>query len=764
MIKTNLTQKFSALLVAALVFFTSSSVQAQTPIWGAEMGTGGTGYTYGTFSHGGFNNIPVGSALSDTSWNAVSIKMTDPTGATTVSGGNAFWERLGPPPADTSGGSYAGGGTASNSPGAATGLAIFDSDKLDNGGSTTSGTPGTGAAPSGQTYIGANNGASPPEGFHRGELISPKIDLLGQVGNGLVIKFWHLYTPLNVTSFSVGLSIDNGVTWTDQEISIPTGSNHTVTGGTFLEFSFSDLVTPDPFLPLTDCRIRFSFEGSYYFYMIDEVSITSQPLVNLAFAAPISGGNILQQATAMQVSNSRYTPSNQVDMSQFLYGSRISNSGSQNVLNRDVSISIEKLDSVGSSCVIYQDTIIADTIFANDPGTVTPSDTFTAANFVNGFTAATLSDGQAGYRATYTINGSGVSPTNGTVTRDFSITDNYWSRAQLTVGGFPYASTPVLIATTPGNNLNNFIWGSVFYAASDDVLDSVALQYYVANAYVGSGSQGLKINVYEWNDVTTVDSRIDDEATLSNAELNLVGDGLINLTGISGGQTYQDTIVAVREFPLGVNPLVLTAGKRYLVAYAQGKDFGGVAFTGNTGIYFAGDETLDYSYNMLADAANGWNNPAATTITFYPNNVWPGVLYSDEQGASSGNGWGNNGFGGDLVPSLGLVMSPKTVNASLCSPPVMTSVTEVEETVAGELMVYPNPTSTAINVEVNFEKEVANISYRLTDVMGKVISTANSANVLSEVKTFDLQSAPAGVYFISIQSDNNIMTKRFIKK
>lgn len=788
MIKANLTQKLSALLVAALAF-ASSPVQAQTPIWGAATGSGGAGYAEGTFStaFATANADPYSSAnLSATQWTAYSIWQCDAQTLPMVQSANdsAYWNRLqapydttghGPELPDPQNITVALPGWPSGSPGAANGLAIFDSDYLNSSG-----------AYNGEHSSDLNDPTSC--NTHKGELISPPIDLSASFGQNISINFYTLF--ISGTFFSppneltVSFSYDDGVTWHVTTPNIfnlvtdPVPGYPAAFGGGQPAFQGGSPTIPlpdvwagyDPFAghDNTKCRIKFSCEQRYYFVFIDEVSLISQPDVDFYFASPNSSvdAGILDQPAAMQPSNARYTPSNQVDMSQFLFGARVANDGAQTVTNVPVTITVNKNDSTNSSCVIYQDSVVADSVFGNDPGRLTPSDTFKAAQFVGTFDPTTLTDGYADYVVTYEIKTpTGIvdfNPNNNTINRSFSITDNYWSKVKLT-NGFPTANAPVLIATSASGTLDNFIWGSVFYAASNDVLDSVALQYYVASGYSGSGAQGLKVNVYEWNDILTgtEDHRINNEATLAHPELTLIGDGLLNLTGLTAGQSYDQAVVAVREFPLGVNPINLVAGKRYLIAFAEGVDFGGNAFSDVTGVWFGGDNQMDYSYNMLADADFDLYD-AAGDFDYYPNNTWPGVLYYSEQGGST-NGWGNNGFGGDLIPSLGLIMSAKTVNASLCTP-LVTSVTDVENAVAGELMIYPNPTSTAINVEVNFEKEVANVDYRLTDVMGKVIATANSANVLSEVKTFDLQAAPAGVYFISIQSGKDIMTKRFIKK
>ncbi|MCP4438033.1 MAG: T9SS type A sorting domain-containing protein [Aureispira sp.] len=777
MIKANLTQKLSALLVVALAAFASSPVQAQTPIWGAATGSGGAGYADGTMStaFSSANADPYSNTqLSATQWTTYSLwqcAAANPVVAE-MTNDSAHWKRLQAPYDTTSHGPVISNpvgatsfstGWPSGSPGSADGVAVFDSDYLH--------------------ATGAYNGNNGPFGgdpthtctTHKGELISPRIDLSAEynattgVGTNLSLEFYVLHRFFSVPELSVSFSYDDGATWHASADILSAASTAApgypsfptpFLGGTKILIPFPTAWNGyDVFAghDNTKCRIKFTCEARYYYAFIDEVSIISQPDVDYAIAGGTSSAvsSYFEMASAMQVSNSRYTPSNQVDMSQFLYGARTSNKGAITGYDVPVYFSIEKFDSTGSNCVIYQDTLLVDTLAANEVGRTSNFDSISPSKFVNNFSFATLSDGYSDYVCTYDVfaPANDFDPTNNMITREFSITDDYWSKARLNTNGDPYANAPMLLNRP---SFNDFEMGSVFYAASNDVIDSVKVQYYVPGGYAGTGSQGLKVYIYEWTDGGGASGVLDgDIANVANPnpELVIVGDGLLNITGITAGQSYQTATIDVDPFPVGTGGVSLTAGKRYLITMAEGVNHGGSAFDSGTGFWFAADEGLDYFMNVFAGGTSAGG--------FRSNNVWFQPFYVDEPGGT-GNGWSTPGINGNFVPSIGVMMAPKTVNASLCAP--ITSVGEVENVVAGELMVYPNPTSSAINVEVNFEKEVENISYRLTDVMGKVISTANSANVLSEVKTFDIQSAPAGVYFITIQSDNNTMTKRFIKE
>ncbi|MCP4442379.1 MAG: T9SS type A sorting domain-containing protein [Aureispira sp.] len=775
MIKIN--QKRELLLLSILMLWTSFSIQAQTPIWGAA--TSGTASPVGVAE--GTLSTPFATAnahpyninqLSATQWTSYSIHQCDASPASQIQTSNdsAHWKRLqapfdttghGPDIADPLNQTNFSTGWPSSSPGAADGLAVFDSDYLHSSGAYNG---NQGNFSSAQTCFD-----------HQGELISPRIDLSAarQSGTNLSLEFYVLHRFFAGATFTVSFSYDDGATWhvTQDILTIANtdAAGYPGTGQTNAPFKGGKKVL----VPLagvwagydqffhndTQCRIKFTCAARYYYAFVDEVSILSQPDMDLTFAGPDPDGSILDQATALQVSNARYTPSNQVALGQFLFGARIANRGALMAQNVPVYLSVSDIGPTGVSCLFYKDTIVVDTVFGNDLGRLSETDTFKQANIASGFNLSDLNARTTDYICTYEIQdpGNDFDLSNNTITRIFSITENYWSKVRRTIGGDPYANTPVLIQAT--NPLDNFEWGSIFYVANTDVLDSVKFQYYVSGSYVGGGGQGIKVYVYEWTDVNG-DGRLESSSTYNNPELLLKGDGLVSLTGLTAGMNYQGAAVQVNTFP-GGGPITLQAGKRYLITLAEGKDHGGVSFSNTTGVLFGGDSGMDYSYNMFADADFDLYSTGGD-IDHYPNNTWPGVLYVEEQGGAS-NGWSNNGFGGDLVPSIGLVMSPKNVSASLCGLAVE-EIEDAEKTNAGELTVYPNPTNNNINIEVNFEKEVEKLNYLLTDMVGRVLYSEESNNVLTEVKTFDLNNAPAGVYFIVIRSNNGTMTKRFIKQ
>ena len=191
-----------------------------TIIWGAGAATGS--------ADGEFQNAFSTGVLSSTQWSAISISQNGGT----VTPGSAYWVR------NTSGigqGSFFGTIPPMASPTRSNGVALFDSDELDNAGGGI-GALGTGTSPS----------------PHVGELISPSIDLSGYSDSALALNFYLMWRNFNISELSASMSVDGGTTWNTQSI-----FNLNPVQSTTTQIS---LIFPNVTLGvanLTNCKIKF---------------------------------------------------------------------------------------------------------------------------------------------------------------------------------------------------------------------------------------------------------------------------------------------------------------------------------------------------------------------------------------------------------------------------------------------------------------------------------------------------------------------------
>ncbi|MEI7803122.1 MAG: T9SS type A sorting domain-containing protein, partial [Bacteroidota bacterium] len=81
-----------------------------------------------------------------------------------------------------------------------------------------------------------------------------------------------------------------------------------------------------------------------------------------------------------------------------------------------------------------------------------------------------------------------------------------------------------------------------------------------------------------------------------------------------------------------------------------------------------------------------------------------------------------------------------------------------------QLSIYPNPTTDELNVLFSLNK-AQNVSFQITDVMGRIVSTTSFKNLAPTNQNIQLPVADlaTGVYFLNIRTDSGIVSRRFVK-
>lgn len=197
------------------------------------------------------------------------------------------------PDADINEGGFAMTGAANEpmeSPSAANGAAAFNSDFYDNGG------------------LGSPNiGMGPLPGPHLSHLISPVIDMSNN--SDLAVSFFSFRRRFQ-SATTISYSNDGGMTWSEG-ISVYDDTRETRTNGPVLD---GEQLVYLPGAGGTDqFQFRFTFDGNYYFWMIDDVALIEAPRNDIsigsffytpaAYAQPLKHIDRDTFAFSMDVSN-----------------------------------------------------------------------------------------------------------------------------------------------------------------------------------------------------------------------------------------------------------------------------------------------------------------------------------------------------------------------------------------------------------------------------------------------------------------------------
>jgi hypothetical protein len=288
-----------ALTLFSLSLFLVLNLSAQTIIWG------GPADPNSTFD-GGLNDwtaVGVGSVVQD-------------------SAANALWEWT--EDGALSDGAYWGGGMPIESPSVDNGAAGFNSDRLDNDGTA------------------GNFGGGPAPGPQIGDLISPIMDCSGQ--NEVFLKFHQSFRNFQATT-SVSVSGDGGTTYDTTFV--------------FNEEYITNESTPDLHIKVIDIssvaannpnvRIKFTFDGNYYFWIIDDVQLITRPDHNLIL------GDIFYPASAFA------QPRSQIVTDSFGFSCDVINQSGMMSSNVTVDVSVLRASNGNE---VYTDQVVLEQLEA----------------------------------------------------------------------------------------------------------------------------------------------------------------------------------------------------------------------------------------------------------------------------------------------------------------------------------------------------------------------------------------------------------------
>lgn len=710
----------------ALGFLLSiGAANAQTKLWGVGAASGQAEAEF----QANFVQATTAGSYSATDWTALTVNESDAA----VTPGNAYWTRS---LTGLSQGGYATNMDAATSASVANGVALFDSDFMDNAG--VAGAFGTGVSPA----------------THRGELISPRIDLSGATDSALVVEFYSYYRPFQLAELSLSMSTDDGATW-GTAVSIrtlqPTAVNASTEGMVRAIFPSATAGVTN----LSQCRIKFTFDGEYYYSIIDDIVIEMAPEYDIAIGLPdADGATYYSVGNVVRTGNNAYNPIVNIDpsnLSEWLWGAKVVNNGWRTILpsaSPRVMCSIDFEDGLTGAITsgVYLDTIVGsatDSVVAGD------RDGLGLVDFVNNLDFV-MGNGVGRYNVTCWVahdNADGTAA-NDTIRYSFVITDNqatgshYISKARVgNADGRVFAGARIFPGGSPHSA---FEYGSVYYfpkgATDNIVIDSVDFRYYVPANFSGATSQTSFVNIYQYVDGSNGGAA---NGFVSGEELTQVGIGTLSMNGLGTTVANGDYGLAVATTIVDAstgNPMgALTDGGFYYISVlTQPSLTGGVATFEFNDVPIHGVDRLNYAMNI------------GTTTSASPVAVST-MQVVDAAGTSN---WYAGFTGFDEVPSIGIHLGTTAL---------ITGNATVLEAENGTLNVYPNPTSEQLNIDVTFDTPI-DVKYIMTDVSGRVVYLSQSKNVSSEVQTIDVSSLAAGVYFITAETAEGVSTNRFIKK
>ncbi len=184
-----------------------------------------------------------------------------------------------------------------------------------------------------------------------------------------------------------------------------------------------------------------------------------------------------------------------------------------------------------------------------------------------------------------------------------------------------------------------------------------------------------------------------------------------------------------------------------------------------THVDYAGNPALGFASAIIVPYTVMFPTPVSLTSDFFLSLTFPTTagdsaeIFTDTYNHNKVNtGWFNYANG---------VWYPyDSVGArwSLAIIPLYCSViTNVENNVdlSSAVTIFPNPSAGLFTLNLNFEKQ-ANATITVRNVLGQILLTDQEQNVLNHTMTMDLGKYGKGNYFVTVRSENGIVTKRIV--
>ena len=593
-----------------------------------------------------------------------------------------------------------GGNRPMNSPTSANGSAFFDSDYLDNGG------------------VEANVGKGSSPTPHAAELISPVMNTTGF--SDIIVQFHQIFRNFSARTY-VAYSSDGGTTWSpdiriNEEIAannipvnpiIPTNTDST-----------RKRVTLKGSMGSANFRIKFKFDGDYYFWAIDDVS-----LINFKYYDMQINTNFYA------IPPSLYTPVNQLDTIRFL--ADVSNVGTNAMNNVKLQVKVWRAADTAliynSTSSQYPTSFKADTLYENRilPNVLLPATISTPGRYFGS------------YRVSGDSSKVDINPANDTVRFTFWVSDTSTANSVVASVGNKsnYTKENGLRVVT---RLGNGFWtGSeprssrygVYYRINKvpATITTLITSFEKSAAVPGRRVQG---SLYEWKDAN-------DDGVVQVSERTLVA--------------AADTLISKTQLPYNVNAPNIGLFVFNLLDINTNKFFYPKAKTD----YLA---VVEFDASAIANPVDSnhmrlvFNNTYDYTAMRYVTDSVGSPRYSTIIGKTTDSDWFTDALE-STIPVIRLNVLPF----------LLTNTTTVLSN-KNTMLLSPNPVGqdNVVNIQVDLEK-VSDALFRVMSVDGKLMSEQVMDKFQKQTIQLQVNGYPTGTYLVQILTPEGIMTKRFVK-
>ena len=351
-------------------------------------------------------------------------------------------------------------------------------------------------------------------------------------------------------------------------------------------------------------------------------------------------------------------------------------------------------------------------------------------------------------------------PFDNTASYQVNVTDNVYCKGRWDAANSrPFCTFYTGAGTNSSGTYDPYLWGPSYYVKQSRYANNSTLSLVAGTSsgvdYVIPGGT-LNIYLFQWIDGytnTATSSTFPMDSIMQNGEFALQGMAVINFNGTtdSSFQFYN----AIYGDSIG-NPanILLDSNAWYWVAAEMEQ-------SGTTN-YSIGCDGVNNGYPRLL-GRDTFNN----YLEYYAP-LWTG----GDKATSSNNLYTCSNydcsivpFGGtSLVTSIDSVIFPNEKglipNISLATSPFATKTENVKPAFA-EFNLFPVPASTTINVTLGLDKVASQVTYRVMNNSGQIVSIENHSNVQNDQYSFNVEKLANGNYYMIVNANGKAMFKKF---
>lgn len=350
------------------------------------------------------------------------------------------------------------------------------------------------------------------------------------------------------------------------------------------------------------------------------------------------------------------------------------------------------------------------TVFTEDLGYGTIISDSLAENvpFSGSFTPAAMGL----YTGVYTISADAIddNPDNNSVSFEFLVGDTLFAKED---GGF--ANRPADGNWDVGEP-KSWAYGNYFYVpdAGDNFFKYV---FFALEAPAALAGENLTVQIYKWED-----SNADGEANPDER-----GTPIATMIYAMTGTETTDDLIALPVTTLLGDPVAMEDETGYIVM-----------------VEFQTDQdanTIDLGFGTDVDYG----------AMIFRSELEGAPRYGSLLGVNGDlavEPYSTLGFGYDFVPVVRVSFGE------------LSSVRD-QLTLQGNLSVFPNPATSLVNLDMNFNETMQDVSIQLFDINGKLLEIRSMQNVKQDQASFNVQNLAPGAYVFKVITEKGTRSERF---